>query len=191
MARPLVVVAATGVTVSVICLSLASLMNLGRGPPFVFEAPPKHSRPYPWGLYPWTSFLPFSESGTIVTRQFTWNGGNILEIAVPGTVYYQTGPEWQVTAKGPESGIEHLTIDDGRIFFDAPSWSPHTSSVEVRITGPSLETIELNGNGKLILERIAQDSISIAIRGSGSVEGNGRVRNLNVGIVGSGNGQAR
>ena len=157
MARSLAVVAAAGIAASVVCLSLASVFSPYRGLSFPVLLPAA-LRIGMVGSRPWDGAIPFVESGEIVTREFSWNGGDRAEICIPGTVYYQPGPEWRVTVKGPESSVEHLRIEDGQIFFDASMTYPHTSSLEVRITGPSLESFGLKGSGTLILENIAQEA---------------------------------
>lgn len=187
MARPLVLVAGIGIAVSVVCLSLARIVNPYREWSFPYLPPQYSAGGWP-GHYRWDRAAPFTESGDIVTREFRWDGADSAEIDIPGVVHYAPGPAWRVTVKGRKSSVERLRIDDaGRIFFDGSLLYPHTSSIEVRITGPSLERFELNGSGKLILENIAQEEIRIDIRGSGSVQGRGTVGKLELGIFGSGN----
>ncbi|GMW06651.1 MAG: hypothetical protein AMXMBFR8_14480 [Nevskiales bacterium] len=185
MARSLVIVAATGIAASIICLSLASALSPYRGFSFPFSSGTPY-QPGWWSLRPWAGQTPFVESGEIVTREFAWNGGESAEIYIPGVVYYESGPEWRVSVKGQASSVEHLRIDQGAILFDAPPAYPRTSSLEVRIRGPSLEAIGLNGSGKLVLQNVSQREISIDIRGSGSVEGGGTVERMGLRIFGSG-----
>ena len=140
-----------------------------------------------WGSRPpWSGYVPFAESGEIVTREFSWDGADRVEIYVSCVVYYKPGPEWHVTVKGRESSVDHLRMHDGGILFDVPSVSSDTP-LEVRITGPSIRTFGVNSSGKLILENIAQKDLQIDIRGSGSVRGSGTVGTLQVRIFGSGN----
>ena len=186
MARSLAVVAVVGIGVSAICLSLAGLFSPypGISYPFSFQ------RPYEsrwWESRPWAGTAPFAESGEIVTREFSWDGGDRAEIYIPCIVYYTPGPEWHVTVKGPASSVDHLRLHDGGILFDAPMSFPHTSSLEVRITGPSIKTFDINSSGKLVLENISQADLHIDIRGSGSVRARGTVERLELRIFGSGN----
>ena len=131
--------------------------------------------------------MPFVESGEIVTREMRWEGWTRADSYIPGTVYYQPGPEWRVTVKGPESSVGHLRIEGGQILFDAPQMYPQSSSLEVRITGPSLESFGLKGSGALILENITQKHLEINLFGSGSVRGRGAVEELELKAFGSGN----
>lgn len=186
MARPLAVVAAAGIAVSVICLSLASVLSPYRRLSFPFSSAPYYRRGW-WNHRPWAGGPSFTESGEIVTREFAWDGDGSLQIYIPGVVYFERGPEWQVSVKGRQSSIEHLRIEHGAILFDAPLAYPHTSSLEVRIRGPSLEEVSLNGSGMLVLQNVAQKEIAIDIRGAGSVEGSGTVENMALRIYGSGN----
>ena len=187
MARSLAVVAAAGIGASVICLSLASVFSPYRelSFPYFSSRPPNESGW--WRSRPWDGRMPFAESGEIVTREFSWNGGDHAEIWIPAAVYYQPGPAWRVTAKGPESSVEHLRIEAGQIFFDGSLTYPHRSSLEVRITGPALASIGLKGGGNLILENIAQVALELNLMGNGSVSGQGTVEKLELQIFGSGN----
>lgn len=148
---------------------------------------PRHSDGYSWGPFPWTTQVPFIESGEIVTREFDWTGGESVEIYVPGVVYYEQAPEWRVTVKGRQSSVEHLRIDGGRIYFDGSLMYPHSSSIEVRIKGPSMRSFGLKGSGRMILQNIARKSVDIDLFGSGSVQGQGNVKTLQLNIFGSGN----
>jgi len=184
MARSLAVTAAAGIATSVVCLSLAGLFSPYRGLSFPFWSAPPYERGW-WGYRRWRGQAPFIESGDIITREFGWDGGDSLQILIPGVVYFENAPEWSVSVKGRESSVGHLLIEDGTILLDAPPASPDTS-LEVRIRGPSLESIGINGSGNLILVNIAQKEIAIDIRGSGSVEGSGKVEEMELRIFGSG-----
>ncbi len=169
MTRPLVVVAVTGITVSIACLSVASLLNPGHD--FALAFPPESS---------------WFESGDVVTRDLPWSGSDGLEIATPGTVHFQRGPAWRATVTGRQSTVDRLRIDGGRLYVDAPGGSGRDSSLEVHLTGPALRRVGLNGSGEVFLEDLQQDSLSIDIRGSGEVRANGSVRSLQLRLLGSG-----
>lgn len=184
MARPLVFTAVAGIGISIACFVLASMLSpYGGSYPFgpnYYDSKWWESRP------PWTRYVPFAESGETVTRDFAWTGGDRVEIYIPGVVHFESAPQWTVTVTGPKSSVDHLRIEHGAILFDAPLTYPHTSTLEVHIRGPSLNHVGLNGTGRLILERIAQEEIAIDIRGAGSVQGSGNVRQLGLRIFGSG-----
>lgn len=186
MARPLVVTAIAGIGISIACFLLAAIISpFGTGYPFV------PTRPYNqhwWNFRPpWAGHVPFVESGDLTTRKFDWTGGETAEIYIPGVVRFEAAPAWSVIASGPKSSVEHLRIDSGAILFDAPMAYPHRSALEVVIRGPRLTHVGLNGTGKLILGNVAQPELGIDLRGSGSVEGGGRVDRLELRLFGSGN----
>jgi hypothetical protein len=108
-----------------------------------------------------------------------WKGSDRVEITGAGDVHYEPGPEWRITARGRESSIEHLRIAGGTI-------SGGSSSLELYISGPSISTFGLNGSGRLILKNVAQKTLAVDLRGSGSVQGNGQVERLELRIFGSG-----
>lgn len=168
MARPIVIVAVTGITVSIACLWLASLLSPGHGFSFVLPA-----------QSPWPG------SGETVTRDLPWTGSDRLEIATSGVVHFQRGPAWRATATGPQSIVDRLRIDGGRLYVDSPGDNGGDSSLEVQLSGPALQRVGLNGSGELILEDLQQDSLSIDIRGSGEVRATGAVRSLELRLLGS------
>ena len=186
MARSLAVVAASGIAISVVCLSLASFFSPNRG----YSLPFSSGRACDSGS--WRSRHPVGQtpvigSDDIVTREYNWSGSARADICIPGTVYYEPGPAWRVTVKGPESSLDRLRIEDGRIYVDGSLMYSNSSSLEVRITGPSLESFGLRGSGALILENIAQKELEIDLFGSGSVRGQGTVGKLELRLFGSGN----
>lgn len=186
MARSLVVVGVAGLAISVACLSLASALSSDRGYSFPFSSP--RNCDGGWGeSRPWAGRVPVAGSGEIVTRDFSWNGGARADICIPGTVYYAPGPAWRVTVTGPESSVDSLRIEDGQIYLDQASTYSDPSSLEVRITGPSLESFGLRGSGTLIVENLAQKTLEIDLFGSGSVRGQGAAGKLKLRIFGSGN----
>jgi hypothetical protein len=184
MARTLIVVAGTGIAVSVISLSLASFVSPGDGRWPVWAGIGERGWWDPFGR--WTDGAPFIEPGEMVSREYPWDGSDSVVVDIPGVVQYAPAPAWKVTATGRQSALEHLRIDAGRIYFDGSRAAPGASSVEVRIEGPSLTTFALNGSGDVVLDDINQQQLEIEIRGSGSVRGAGSVGNLDLAIVGSG-----
>jgi hypothetical protein len=183
MARSLVLVAVAGIAIWIISLSLAAMISpsgLWLSLPWIHE---KDAWVYRFGK----GYAPFTESGEIVTRELSWEGGDRLDIDVPGVVHYAPGSAWRVTVKGRQSSVERLRLEAGRIFLEGRLMDPWTSSLEVRITGPSVERFGLNGSGKLIIENIAQTDLELDLFGSGSVRANGTVDNLQLRIFGSAN----
>ncbi len=186
MAKSLVVVGVAGLAISIVCLSLASIVSPDHRYSFPFSSP--RNCDGGWGKSrPWAERMPFVGSGEVVTRDFGWNGGARADICIPGTVYFTPGPVWRVTVTGPESDVDSLRIEDGQIYFDRAATDSDSSSLEVRITGPSLESFGLRGSGTLVLQNLAQDSLEIDLFGSGSVRGHGAVGRLELRIFGSGN----
>lgn len=177
MARPLVVVAGAGIAISIISLWLASLLGPGDG---LWLSPP-------WGYEQGSrGRAPFTDSGEVVSRPFSWSGGDTLEVDIPGRVYYERAAEWSVVATGRQSSVERLLVGAGRISLDGTYAHPSRSSLEVHIKGPALRRIGLNGSGSMVLEGVDQEDLAVSIRGSGSIRGRGTVQRLEVRILGSG-----
>lgn len=184
MARSLAVVGVAGLAISVVCLALAKVVSPDQGYSYPFSSQRNCDRDWRGSDH---GDAPVEAPGKNVTRDFRWNGGRRLDICIPGTVYFTPGPPWRVSVTGPEASVNSLRIDDGVIYFDGPFRYPRSSSLEVHITGPSLQSFGLRGSGTLMLDGILQKNLDIDLFGSGSVHGRGTVGTLDLRIFGSGN----
>ena len=133
------------------------------------------------------------DSGPVVTRNFSWDGSDRLELDVPGHVLFHTAPTWRLTIRGHESMLDQLLVSDGRIreknhgfgFLGFFNWHHH-APVQIDLSGPALRDAALNGSGSIDLQGLQQDRLHVEIRGSGSARGSGNVRSLKLQIMGSG-----
>ena len=133
------------------------------------------------------------DSGPVVTRNFSWDGSERLELDVPGHVLFHTAPAWHLTIRGHEGMLNQLLVSDGRIreknhglsFFGFIDWH-HPEPVQIDLSGPELREAALNGSGSIDLQGLQQDRLRVEIRGSGWARGAGSVKSLKLEIMGSG-----
>ncbi|MEQ1800642.1 MAG: DUF2807 domain-containing protein [Gammaproteobacteria bacterium] len=183
MAKSLVVVACAGLAISALSLSVASMLSPEDG---MWIGPPGDDGWWDSSHGPWAERSPFTDSGDLVTREMAWTNGDAVEIDIPGFVSYEPAPDWRVTVKGRQGSVDQLRIDRGHIFFAGSLRSSGKSSIEVRVQGPELRSVALNGSGSLNLMNLSQEAIEIDVRGSGTVRGSGSVERLELRIFGSG-----
>ena len=133
------------------------------------------------------------DSGPVVTRNFSWDGSDRLELDIPGHVLFHTARSWHLTIRGHEGLLDRLLVSDGRIreknhgfgFFGLFDWH-HPGPVQIDLSGPALQEAALNGSGSIDLQGLRQDRLQVEIRGSGWARGSGSVRSLKLQIMGSG-----
>jgi hypothetical protein len=125
-----------------------------------------------------------SSRGATETRDFAWSG-DTLTMDIAANLHYQPAPEWHLSIRGPRRVLDRISTDGGRIRL-ARSYHHMNGVLEVELSGPALRDVRLNGSGKLTLEQLKQDALTVAIHGSGSVRASGAVDTLNLDIMGSG-----
>ena len=86
----------------------------------------------------------------------------------PATCTFQPAAEWHLSIRGPQRLLDRLSVNDGRIAMKH-GYHHHTGRLDIELSGPTLRDITLNGAGKLVLDHLQQDSLAVAIHGSGSV----------------------
>jgi hypothetical protein len=141
-----------------------------------------------------TAWPVHADSARVVSRDYRWHSERLV-LDVPARVHFRTAPQWHLTIRGRERTIERLVVSHGTIrvrsehhlfgLFDF-SFGDDLGSVDIDLSGPQLRRITVNGSGKLLLSDLRQERLSVAIRGSGSVTGDGTVTDLDLRIEGSG-----
>jgi hypothetical protein len=125
-------------------------------------------------------------SQTPVTREFAWDGSDHVELDGSGTLHYRPDAQWHLSIRGAPSVLDHLRIGDGHIGNERGHGFWHRSHIEVELRGPQLRAAAVNGSGKLLLDSLKQERLSLDIRGSGSVQATGAASYLNLNVMGSG-----
>jgi len=185
MTRTVTLIAFIGIVTAAVCLPLAAL--LGHGNPDAG-----------WGWHGWHGLWgnrgfddglgkggsAGADAGKVVSRDFAWNGGERLQLDVPGKLHFQPAPTWRLSIQGPAGTLDRIVVEHGRIRLRHPYH--RVAPVEVQLAGPALRDVELNGSGDLVLDNLKQKSLSIEIHGSGSANAAGSVDTLRLAIMGSG-----
>ena len=185
MTRAIVVIAIGGITTALICLPLAATLYRHGN----------HLESWTWtGAPGWFSDDDDDDDGArqqggdrgrIESRDFVWGAADRLELDVPANLHFQPAPAWHLTIRGPRHVLDRLRIDGGRV-AGSRAYHHYSAPLEIELSGPALHDIIVNGAGKLVLENLQQDALTLAIHGSGSVRANGSIDALNVQIMGSG-----
>jgi hypothetical protein len=123
--------------------------------------------------------------------EWAWDGGDRLEVAVPGTVHYQAGGAPRVIVRGPADLLKRVRYDHGdlgleRSLFD---WNNNGEKLDVTVTGTPLTRVGVAGSADVELGDLHQDHLMLSIAGSGRVAASGRADDLSVHIAGSGRGK--
>ncbi|MGH8206185.1 MAG: GIN domain-containing protein [Steroidobacteraceae bacterium] len=189
MTRNVTLIAIIGIATAAVCLPLAGL--LGHGNPDSGWGWSGLSGARGWHG-PWSNRWfdngfgdeGGADTGNIVSREFDWSGGDRLQLDVPGTLHFRPAPEWHLSIRGHSGTLDRIVVEDGRIRLRRPY--RNVPPVDVQLSGPALRDVELNGSGDLVLGNLKQDTLSVAIHGSGSASAAGSVDTLRVAIMGSG-----
>lgn len=118
-------------------------------------------------------------------RRLAWEGGDSLELSLPGTVYFRGGQDSDVTVRGPGDIVDHVEIKHGRITLHCRSRG-RTRDLEVTLPGRAFRSIRIAGSGKLVMENVDQPELALRISGSGSMRAQGSVDRLTANVSGSG-----
>lgn len=179
MARPLTIVAITGIAISAAAFIAAGSVAANSISSF-----------FPWtGFWNWKNLERcdnrMGAAGTgEVTREFAWRGGDEIALFVPGTLYYSPGPAQTVMARGPAWLLSHLEVDGDSIRYDC---SPRDMArLEIVLEASGVSEFAILGMGDIVLENLVEPDIEIAIAGSGSVTATGNVESLELSIAGTG-----
>jgi hypothetical protein len=118
-------------------------------------------------------------------RRWTWEGGDTVEVALPATVRYRGSDGSDLIARGSPDVLAHIEIRGGRIMLDChQSW--RSRDIEITLPGRAFRRIGLSGSGKLVMENVNQPDLAFSISGSGTVRAQGTVDHATVSVSGSG-----
>jgi hypothetical protein len=175
MVRPLAWTAIGGLSVGVVCLSLAYATG---GSPL--------RRMVDLGL---SSFGSCDANGaTASERRLKWEGSDTVDIAGFAVVHYRggdgTGGGDEVIVRGSPDIVANVEVRGGRIMLNCRGAG--SRMVDITLPGRAFRKMHLSGSGKVLLENVSQPDLVLAISGSGSLRAQGSVDRLTVSIAGSG-----
>ena len=136
------------------------------------------------------------DGGPVVSRNYTVGGFDQIEVAGPYNVQVRTGANVSVSARGPQSTLEHMVVEvRGNRLLIHPErqkgwfhsgWR-HSGKIDVTVTVPQLRGAAIAGSGDINVDRVKGDRFEGDIAGSGSLGVNAiDVGTLKLSIAGSG-----
>ena len=185
MTRPLLLTAAFGFVVAIVCFASAAALG-----PIGWENWSFHDGGHGFHRHGWRHWHGWgpevSGEGPQTSRDLVWSGTDSLTVDAPAEVTYTQGPVAHLTVSGPQGMVDHLVADDGILRFDAPVYGD--GRLKIVLVAPSVRDFTLDGSGRLTIAGFDQDRMELNIRGSADVVAAGKARDVELNIAGSGSG---
>ena len=122
--------------------------------------------------------------------EWAWDGSDSLGVGAPATVHYVASGPARIVVNGPDEMLEHLRVGQGQIRMECDNDCHFNGRrLDITVSGVALNTVGLAGSGEIVLGRLDQDRLKLAISGSGRASAEGRIGRMDLSI--SGSGQAR
>jgi hypothetical protein len=116
-------------------------------------------------------------------RSLAWDGGDTVELSLPGTVHWRAGDGNQLIVRGAPGVANHVELHGSRIVLTCRGRS---GSLDITLPGRPFRRIGIAGSGNLVMENVSQPELALRISGSGSMRAQGNVDRLTVDLSGSG-----
>ena len=117
-------------------------------------------------------------------RHLAWSG-DAIDIALPATVRYRAGEGSDIVVRGAPDSISHVELRGDHLRLNC-RWHTSSRDIEITLPGRALSRVAISGSARVVMEKLAQPELKLAISGSGSVTAQGAVDELVVKISGSG-----
>jgi hypothetical protein len=191
MIRTLVLVAIVGFVLSIGCIGAA--FAIAGGPFAIRDWMMVHSSEWDWDSHDRhhgrhhrdrDRMSLEDDADASVTRDFTWSGGDRLQVDAPADIVFTQGPIAKLTIQGPKAMVDHLSIREGRIALDGDA--DQEGRLKVIMTAPKIRRFDLSGSQNLVVEGYAQDRLALDISGDARVSAKGRAPLVMLDIAGSG-----
>ena len=119
--------------------------------------------------------------------EWAWDGSDGLGVGVPATVHYVPAGPARIIINGPDEMLERLRVGQGQIKLPCDHCHFDNGKLDITVSGVALRNVALQGSGEILLGRLDQDQLNLAISGSGRASAEGRIDKLELSIAGSGN----
>lgn len=172
MKRTLGLVAITGLSIGVVCLSLAWAVG-GRD----FRTMIAEDR------FGWRS-CDDDGAATGPERRLAWTGGDTIDVTTPVPLKLTAGDGGEVVLRGAPDTIAHLRLRGSRL---VSCGRLGVGPVDVELPARALRHVRISGSGTVTLEKLSQRELGLAISGSGDIQAQGTVERVSAEISGSGN----
>jgi hypothetical protein len=116
-------------------------------------------------------------------RRLAWDGGDSVELSLPGTVRWRAGESNEIVVRGAPSLVAHVQVHGSRLVLGCRGRS---GSLEITLPGRAFQRVAIAGSGNLVMENVSQPELTLRISGSGSMRAEGTVDRLTVNVSGSG-----
>lgn len=173
MNRTLGLVALAGLTVGVVCLSLAWAIGGSEFRTMVAE-----------DRFGWRS-CDDDAAASGPERRLTWMGGDTIEVLTPVPVRLVAGDGDEVVMRGTPDAIAHLKLRGGKLVSCGRRSA--AGPVDIELPARALRHVRISGAGTVTLEKLSQRQLGLAISGSGDIQAQGAVERVAADISGSGN----
>lgn len=173
MNRTLGIVAISGLSIGVVCLALAWAIG-GRD----FRTLVAEDR------FGWRSCGDDSVATAGPERRLAWTGGDTIDVTTPVPLKLTPGESGEVVLRGAPDTIAHLRLRGGRLVSCGRLGA---GPVDVELPARALRHVRISGSGTVILEKLNQRELGLAISGSGDIQAQGTVERVSAEISGSGN----
>jgi hypothetical protein len=176
MAHKLVTIALIGLGASAVCIGAAGAID-------------KKDFSDGWDGFSLFDGRPRCEAvsgATAANREMDWDGSSRAGLNLLGQASYTPGSGDKLQASGDPQVLAHLRIRKGTVEMDCRGWRDRTRDLAITLPGREFEKFEVTG-GRLTIAKLQQQRVSIEIAGSGKVQANGRLEDsIKLAIAGSG-----
>jgi hypothetical protein len=117
-------------------------------------------------------------------RRWTWNGGDTVDIAGAATVHFRGGEGDEVIARGPPDALAHIEVREGRIMLACRGTGRR--AIDITLPGRAFRHVGLSGSGTVVMENVNQPDLTLRLSGSGTLSAQGASDHVTVRISGAG-----
>ena len=118
-------------------------------------------------------------------RRWTWDGDDTVDIALPATVHFRGGEGDEVIARGSPDAISHIEVRGGRITLNCRG-SVGSRDIDITLPGRAFRHVGISGSGSVVMENVSQPDMTLRITGSGTLHAQGNSDHVTVKITGAG-----
>src|SRR6185369_4859964 len=118
-------------------------------------------------------------------RRLPWTGDDTLDVVLSTPVRLIASPGSEVVIRGAPETIAHLRLQGGRLSADC-RWLTTPRPIEVELPARALRHVRLAGSVKATLEKLSEPELMLTVSGSGNVQASGTVERAVIAISGSG-----
>jgi hypothetical protein len=123
---------------------------------------------------------------TATSREINWDGSDHVTLAVGGShASYTPGTDDKVHFSGDPHVLAHVRLRDGKIELDCDNWRG-SHDLQITLPGRVFKRFGIAGSGNLVLEKLDQEKLRVNVAGSGDIKADGKVRETEIHIAGSG-----